>query len=198
MPGSNRDGTNQAEAPLRAAKKFTKFVDYHMSSSADTKGGFLSTEDDPHNPALGRGKPEGEERPKHMSAKEWERFQTLKRLQRNKAGPFEPGLSVLDDAKERTKCRECGSVEIDWVWEEVFGVGVCHACKEKVPDKYSLLTKTECKEDYLLTDCELIFLIRFLEFNPGTDNLPLQPSSVTPNSSRICPNPIRTRPTGTT
>ncbi|KAJ3037890.1 hypothetical protein HDV00_001234 [Rhizophlyctis rosea] len=29
------------------------------------------------------------------------------------------------------------------------------ACKDAVPDKYSLLTKTECREDYLLTESEL-------------------------------------------
>ena len=32
---------------------------------------------------------------------------------------------------------------------------MCHSCKEKYPDKYSLLTKTEAREDYLLTDPEL-------------------------------------------
>ncbi len=53
---------------------------------------------------------------------------------------------------KRKKCRECGSLEIDFVWEEVFKCAVCNKCKEKYPDKYSLLTKTECKEDYLITD----------------------------------------------
>jgi DNA-repair protein complementing XP-A cells len=74
-------------------------------------------------------------------------------LRRRKEGPFEPGLSVLEGGK-RKKCRECGSWEIDWVWEEVFGTEVCNACKEKWPEKYSLLTKTEVKDDYLLTDRE--------------------------------------------
>ena len=35
---------------------------------------------------------------------------------------------------------------------DVFGVPVCNSCKRKNEDKYSLLTKSECKEDYLLTD----------------------------------------------
>ena len=81
-------------------------------------------------------------------------MQLKKSLQRRKEGPFEPGLSVLDGG-ERKKCRECGSWEIDWVWEEVFGTEVCAGCKEKFPEKYSLLTKTEVKDDYLLTDREL-------------------------------------------
>ncbi|TFA97533.1 DNA repair protein RAD14 [Trichoderma ghanense] len=155
---SNRDGRNAGdEAALRPARKFTKFVDYNMSSMTDTKGGFLSMEDDPHNYALGAPKPGqvDEQRPKGMTIQEWERQKTLKNLRRLKAGPFEPGISVLDDQKTRKKCRECGSLEIDFVWEEVFHVCVCNKCKDKYPEKYSLLTKTECKEDYLLTDPEL-------------------------------------------
>jgi DNA-repair protein complementing XP-A cells len=125
----------------------------------DTKGGFLSTEDDPHNYALGSGAKNGaaaddQQRPKHMSVQEWERLQLIRSLKRNKAGPYEPGLSVLDDPEKRKRCRDCDSLEVDWVWEEVFHICVCNKCKEKFPEKYSLLTKTECKEDYLLTDRE--------------------------------------------
>ena len=45
--------------------------------------------------------------------------------------------------------------DIDWKWEEIFKCAVCNTCKDKFPDKYSLLTKTEAREDYLLTDPEL-------------------------------------------
>ncbi|KAI1409986.1 DNA repair protein [Hypoxylon sp. FL1857] len=154
------------EGAIRPARKFTKFVDYDFGKMTDTKGGFLSAEDDPWNKAMsgstatGNGKGGGpadgpEERPKGMTVQEWERLQLLRKLQRQKAGPFEPGLSVLQDKKDRKTCRECKSLEIDFVWEEVFGCAVCHGCKEKYPEKYSLLTKTECREDYLLTDPEL-------------------------------------------
>ncbi|KAK7413936.1 DNA repair protein rad14 [Neonectria punicea] len=156
--GTNRDGRNKGEEALRPAKKFTKFVDYDMSAMTDTKGGFLTTEDDPNNFALGGkkpGQPDEPQRPKHMSVQEWERMQLIKNLKRLKAGPFEPGLSVLEDEEKRKKCRDCGGLEIDFVWEEVFHLCVCNKCKEKFPEKYSLLTKTECKDDYLLTDPEL-------------------------------------------
>ncbi|KAG6005000.1 hypothetical protein E4U21_000573 [Claviceps maximensis] len=166
--GTNRDGRNKGgqsdQALLRpAARKFAKFVDFNMSSMTDTKGGFLSTEDDPHNHALGAAKKPGQaaqgaggdERPKDMTIQEWERMQLIRKLRRQKAGPFEPGLSVLEDESTRKKCRDCRSLEIDFVWDEVFRVSVCHKCKEKYPEKYSLLTKTECKQDYLLTDPEL-------------------------------------------
>ncbi|KAF4589829.1 DNA repair protein Rad14 [Ophiocordyceps camponoti-floridani] len=157
ISGTNRDGRNQNDdGALRPAPKFAKFVDYNMSSMVDTKGGFLSVEDDPHNYALGgQRKTQGEQRPVNMTVQEWERQQLMRRLRRQKTGPFEPGLSVLDDEANRKRCRECRSLEIDFVWEEVFHVCVCHRCKEKLPEKYSLLTKTECKQDYLLTDPEL-------------------------------------------
>jgi DNA-repair protein complementing XP-A cells len=147
------------EAALKPARKFTKFVDYNMSSMTDTKGGFLSMEDDPNNYALGVQKPgqTDEQRPKGMTIQEWEKQKTIQNLKRLKAGPFEPGISVLDDQKARKKCRECNSLEIDFVWEEVFHICVCNNCKDKCPERYSLLTKTECKEDYLLTDRKLHF-----------------------------------------
>ncbi|KAI0513133.1 XPA protein C-terminus-domain-containing protein [Xylaria bambusicola] len=182
VPSTSRDGRVNGASPakdgaaaakddgaIRPARKFTKFVDYDLGKMTDTKGGFLSAEDDPWNKAMsgpggsgaaggkadGKGGPEEEQRPKGMTMQEWERLQLLKKLRRQKAGPFEPGLSALTDEKERKKCRECGTLEIDFVWEEVFGCAVCNACKEKYPEKYSLLTKTECREDYLLTDPEL-------------------------------------------
>ncbi|KAI0393236.1 XPA protein C-terminus-domain-containing protein [Xylariaceae sp. FL0594] len=155
--GKEKDG-----GAIKPARKFTKFVDYDFGKMTDTKGGFLSTEDDPFNKAMaaapggnkkGGGGETQEERPKGMTAQEWERLQLLRKLQRQKAGPYEPGISANDNKAK--KCRECGSLEIDFVWDEVFGCAVCNPCKEKFPDKYSLLTKTECREDYLLTDPEL-------------------------------------------
>jgi DNA-repair protein complementing XP-A cells len=46
-------------------------------------------------------------------------------------------------------------MELDFLLYKTFGTRVCFKCKDKFPEKYSLLTKTECKEDYLLTDPEL-------------------------------------------
>ena len=121
----------------------------------DTKGGFLTVEDDPHNKALNT--PNLEDKPSHMTMKEWERHQLLRSLRERKAGPYEPGISALkkEDESAQPTCQECGNLEIDFIWENVFHCAVCNTCKEKLPDKYSLLTKTEAKEDYLLTDPEL-------------------------------------------
>ncbi|KAJ2776622.1 DNA repair protein rad14 [Coemansia javaensis] len=53
------------------------------------------------------------------------------------------------------QCCECGSVDLDAMYLKMFRVMVCRACIEGIPDRYSLLTKTEAKDDYLLTDSEL-------------------------------------------
>ncbi|KAF2841403.1 DNA repair protein [Patellaria atrata CBS 101060] len=137
---------------IRPAKKFEKYIDYDFSKMTDTKGGFLSSTDDPYNKAL-HAPEKGEQRPAHMTLAEWERHQLLKTLRAQRAGPFEPGISAFStDAK---KCHDCGSLEIDFKWDDIFNCQVCNLCKEKFPDKYSLLTKTEAREDYLLTDPEL-------------------------------------------
>lgn len=157
-PANVRDGRTDSVAPerpleaIRPARNFAKYVEYDFSKMTDTKGGFLTAEDDPYNKALHAKEDDEESKPANMSMKEWERQQLLRSLRSQKAGPFEPGISGLNDTN--TKCRECRILEIDWKWEEVFGISVCNACKDKFPDKYSLLTKTEAREDYLLTDRE--------------------------------------------
>lgn len=163
-PANVRDGSANAKRPLdtiRPARNFTKYVEYDFSKMTDTKGGFLTEEDDPHNRALHIRDEKAEQKPAHMTQKEWEKQQLLQSLRRDRTGPFEPGLSVLEDRSKQKACRECGSLEIDWKWEEMLRCCVCHACKEKYPEKYSLLTKTEAKEDYLLTDRKFM-LIRLL------------------------------------
>ncbi|KAL8993092.1 MAG: hypothetical protein Q9169_006606 [Polycauliona sp. 2 TL-2023] len=161
VPATLRDGRSKVPAQnggfrplddIQPARNFTKYVEYDFSKMTDTKGGFLTAEDDPHNKALHA--PDAGDKPSHMTLKEWERHQLLRSLRNRKEGPFEPGLSVLK--KEDNKmCRECQSLEIDWKWEDVFGCAICNTCKDKFPEKYSLLTKTEAREDYLLTDPEL-------------------------------------------
>ncbi|THZ66471.1 DNA repair protein [Aureobasidium pullulans] len=154
-PSGDKDGFSKParDSGIEPAKKFQKFVEYDFSKMTDTKGGFLTAEDDPHNRALHT--PNQEQKPANMTLKEWEKAQLIKKLKNERAGPYEPGLSALGAAKEQKKCRECDTLEIDWKWDDVFGCQVCKACQDKFPDKYSLLTKTEAREDYLLTDPEL-------------------------------------------
>ena len=157
-PATSRDakkGQTTSDRPLDAiqpARNFAKYVEYDFSKMTDTKGGFLTAEDDPYNKAL--HKEDGELKPANMTLKEWEKQQLLLSLQSRKSGPFEPGINALK-REDNKQCRECGSLEVDWKWEEVLKCTVCNACKERFPEKYSLLTKTEAKDDYLLTDRKL-------------------------------------------
>lgn len=160
-PSTLRDA-GAAKRPLdaiRPARNFTKYVDYDFSKMTDTKGGFLTEADDPYNTALHVRDGKVEEKPPHMTQREWERQQLLNSLRRDRSGPFEPGLSVLEDSNAQKTCRECGRLEIDWKWEEAFGCCICNTCKDLYPERYSLLTKTEAKEDYLLTDRELYSVV---------------------------------------
>jgi DNA-repair protein complementing XP-A cells len=171
---------------IQPAKNFgrSEYIEYDFSKMTDTKGGFLSTTDDPHNKAMWSGQKKEEEKPEGMTLAEWERERIRRKLRENRLGPYEPGISILNavdgydeadlaaaeveaqgeeykgkygDGKRdiKGKCRECNSLEIDWKWQDVFGISICGSCKDKFPDKYSLLTKTEAREDYLLTDPEL-------------------------------------------
>ena len=154
-PATNRDARTGPEKPLdsiRPARNFVKYVEYDFSKMTDTKGGFLTADDDPHNKAMHSA--EKDDKPAGVTQQEWERQQLLKSLRRERAGPFEPGISAMKDKTTRT-CRECGTLEVDWKWIEAFDLAVCSVCKEKIPEKYSLLTKTEAREDYLLTEPEL-------------------------------------------
>ncbi|KAH9223259.1 XPA protein C-terminus-domain-containing protein [Leptodontidium sp. 2 PMI_412] len=149
---TNRDARDTSNEGILPARKFKKYVDHDFSKMTDTKGGFLNADDDPFNKAM-HAPNDKDEKPAHMTLKEWERHQLLKSLRRRKEGPFEPGLG-LGSKESGKKCTDCGSLEIDWTWDEVFKVQVCSSCKDK-DKKYTLLTKTECKKDYLLTDPEL-------------------------------------------
>jgi len=163
---TNRDARDAHDVIL-PARKFKKYVDHDFSKMTDTKGGFLNADDDPFNKAM-HASNEKDEKPAHMTLKEWERHQLLKSLRRRKEGPFEPGLG-LGAREVGKKCADCGSLEIDWTWDEVFNVQVCSRCKDKNEQKYSLLTKTECKTDYMLTEPELAdtdLLPRLLKPNP--------------------------------
>ncbi|KAF1998905.1 DNA repair protein [Amniculicola lignicola CBS 123094] len=175
-----------SDSYIQPAKNFGRsdYIEYDFSKMQDTKGGFLSTQDDPHNRAMWSGMRKEEVKPEGMTLAEWERERTRKKLREGRLGIYEPNISILNsmDGKDTEaadiaraeeegveykgkygdgkreipgKCRECNSLEVDYKWQDIFSISVCNACKDKFPDKYSLLTKTEAREDYLLTDPEL-------------------------------------------
>ncbi len=73
-------------------------------------------------------------------------------------------------------------MDVDPTYLTAFRCLVCKKCQNEKPEKYSLLTKTECKEvrmslalagtykthieqDYLLTDCLFLISFQFLVTN---------------------------------
>ena len=69
--------------------------------------------------------------------------------------PLKPQLESTRALDEDLGCSHCPSIDLDWKIYDFYRVLVCKKCKKDRPDEYSLLTKTECKQDYLLTDEEL-------------------------------------------
>lgn len=55
-------------------------------------------------------------------------------------------VAMSSDPSENPKCRDCGSLDVDPIFFQVFHMSVCPRCKEKYPERYSLITKTEAKE----------------------------------------------------
>ncbi|KAI6136848.1 hypothetical protein F5141DRAFT_1185713 [Pisolithus sp. B1] len=133
-PATSKSPTRpESSKPLKRDSRLGSYFEYDLSKMVNSKGGFL-VED-------------GKEADEDMRAKERQRER--ERAMQNVEPPI-----YLDPALN-AKCRDCQTIDIDYTFRKVFGCLVCNTCKEKYPEKYSLLTKTECKEDYLLTDAEL-------------------------------------------
>jgi len=135
VPSTSKEPTAPAAPPpLKPDFRMGRYFEYDLSKMVNSKGGFL-VEDG--------ADPQAEEKRRE---KERER-------QRQQQQKFDTPMYL--DADRNPKCAECNSMDIDQTFKKVFGCLVCNKCKNEIPEKYSLLTKTECKEDYLLTDPEL-------------------------------------------
>lgn len=127
-----------ADAALPRDKALGDYIEFDLTRLHNSKGGFL-VEDKA-----------GEEATKTLEDLQKEREREKQRLR----DQMEPGI-ILDPAT-RPVCERCGSSDIIYEpFQRVFNVRVCRACERANPDAYSLLTKTEVKEDYLFTDAEL-------------------------------------------
>ncbi|EFI28577.1 hydrophilic protein [Coprinopsis cinerea okayama7 len=116
------------EKPLKRDSRLGTYFEYDLSKMVNSKGGFL-LEDERDVDEEVRRKEKERERQRQMQA--------------------------IEPSNMNPKCRECGTVDIDQTYKQVFRCLVCKKCINEKPELYSLLTKTECKEDYLLTDPEL-------------------------------------------
>ena len=123
--------TNKYQPPPIKKKDY---IEYDFATMQDSRGGFIHDE---------QRKLHDEE-----TLQEWKEKQ--KELERIKNAP--PPV----DLETAPRCFECNSMDIDLnLYTNFRKVRACRACVRKMPEKYSLLVKTECKEDYLLTEPEL-------------------------------------------
>ncbi|EMD41663.1 hypothetical protein CERSUDRAFT_41645 [Gelatoporia subvermispora B] len=151
IPATSNSPTAPKPPPkLQRDSRLGKYFEYDLSKMVNSKGGFLVEDDNDTNAEL------------RAKEKERERERTLQSLAPRQYHSYfrtslvsQWGLAIFLDPKLNSKCNECQSLDIDPTYKKVFGCLVCNKCKNEKPEKYSLLTKTECKEDYLLTDAEL-------------------------------------------
>lgn len=114
------------------------YIEYDFSTMKDSRGGFLEDKDK-------FGLQGHEEEP--QSLQDWKEKQKQEHLVKDLPPPV--------DLEHAPRCFECNSLEVDPNMYTNFKVRVCRRCIKENQDKYSLLTKTECREDYLLTEPEL-------------------------------------------
>ncbi len=129
---------DEGELPLQRDQSLGDYIEFDLSKLHNSKGGFLIDDEDPA-----------------ASSKKLEDLRKEKEREKQRMRDYaEPGISL--DLQTRPTCENCGSPEIvDHPFKRVFGIMVCKKCEREKPEIYSLLTKTEVKEDYLLTDAEL-------------------------------------------
>ncbi|GLB36417.1 putative XPA protein C-terminus [Lyophyllum shimeji] len=130
---SNSPTAPSASKPLKRDSRLGTYFEYDLSKMVNSKGGFLLED--------------GNEIDEEVQRKEKERERQRARQNLDPPMHLDPALNP--------KCRECNSMDIDQTFRRVFRCLICKKCENQYPEKYSLLTKTECKEDYLLTDPEL-------------------------------------------
>ncbi|KAK0544815.1 DNA repair protein rad14 [Tilletia horrida] len=138
--GTKRKATNDdPNAPLPRDKSLGQYIEFDLSKVRNTKGGFLVEDEDAP----------GGKAAKTVEELRKERERQMQRLEQDQ----EPGI-ILDSSRQ-PRCHVCNSMEVDDQFRRIFSILVCKKCTKADPDRFSLLTKTEVKEDYLLTDSEL-------------------------------------------
>lgn len=150
---SNRNPqANAHQKPLERDARLGTYFEYDLSTLKNTNGGFLIDQSDPlHTLSSANSNERSAQVIEAEKRRELERLTKQSRIRHQSAfdPPLYPGGQL---AFSQPTCVVCKSIEIDQTFRNVFGVNVCNACKNTYPDRFSLLTKTECKEDYLLTD----------------------------------------------
>lgn len=138
---SSNSRSPTAPKPLKRDSRLGKYFDYDLSKMVNSKGGFL-VEDDQEVTENQRTLQRQKEREKAMAHLD----PRMSILYGFGFSEYSLPAALFLDNNLNPKCTECQSVDIDQQFLKVFKCCVCHKCKQVMPEKYSLLTKTECKE----------------------------------------------------
>jgi DNA-repair protein complementing XP-A cells len=128
---------------LQRDARLGKYFDYDLSKMVNSKGGFL-VEDDKEVDDDQKAKERERERQRAMQNVDPRTFLPLCCL----TAPLMQlaTIAIYLDPSRNPKCHECQSMDIDQMYRKVFRCLVCKTCRNEKVEKYSLLTKTECKE----------------------------------------------------
>ncbi|CCH62114.1 hypothetical protein TBLA_0G01700 [Henningerozyma blattae CBS 6284] len=138
---------HKAKPFIRPSIRTSDYIEYDFSTMKNLNGGYINPEDIRSDSTMYDEFSMGSKKQKTLE--DWKKEQRERReLYDNKPPP----INVTDDMK----CIECKiNLEMDPIIDDIFKKRVCKSCVKQMPEKYSLLTKTECKTDYFLTDPEL-------------------------------------------
>jgi DNA-repair protein complementing XP-A cells len=142
--GPSKQNASAADK-LQRDSRLGKYFDYDLSKMVNSKGGFL-VEDDKEVDDEAKAKERERERERAVQNLE---PRTCPYLFLLASAAFLTSVAVIAiylDASRNPKCRDCGSVDIDHMYRNIFRCLVCNKCRNEKVEKYSLLTKTECKE----------------------------------------------------
>lgn len=132
---------------IRPSIRKRDYIEYDFSAIQNLNGGYINPEERSSGFDMDDRFDGNEKRQKTLE--DWRREQQERRALYDNA-PIPEHMSLAP------KCMECHvNIEMDPILHSVFKLQVCKSCARELQDKYALLTKTECKEDYFLTDPEL-------------------------------------------
>ena len=151
---SKRDASVLDKRPMgkiRPSIRKQDYIEYDFATMQNLNGGYINPKDKLPNPGFADDQEAESEfgSKKQKTLQDWKREQLERKMLYENAPPPE-------HISKAPKCIECHiNIEMDPILHDVFKLQVCKQCAKEHPEKYALLTKTECREDYFLTDPEL-------------------------------------------
>lgn len=144
--GPSKNNTGGGDK-LQRDSRLGKYFDYDLSKMVNSKGGFL-VEDDKEVDDHAKTKERERERQRavqNLDPRTWFCLIFI-HLTCVPGSPYVSYIAIYLDPSRNPKCHDCGSVDIDQMYRNIFKCIVCNKCRNEKVEKYGLLTKTECKE----------------------------------------------------